>query len=197
MDDLTRLREAAEYLAAIGAVAVRRHQAQRTPTVPSWMPHPATTTPSCSGAEALAHNAIHAALDRLKSREREQLGLVLPVDVQWCVDPIGGAHNLTVGLPAYTVSVAAVLDGITLAGAVAEPATGRLWSAALNSGARLLDPRHGPIGSPSAPDPRPTSATPWWASRSAPTPPGGGAKHAWPHAWPPGSATCASSAHRH
>ncbi|MFI9811456.1 inositol monophosphatase family protein [Saccharothrix variisporea] len=138
MNDLTRVQEVAEYLAATGAVAVRRDQAQRTP--------PARLPAAPSGrirAQALAHSAIDTALDRLKARERAQFDLIRPADIEWYVDPIGGDRNLASGLPAYTVSVAAVLDGVTLAGAVAEPATGRLWSASLDHGTRLLDPRHG------------------------------------------------------
>lgn len=63
--------------------------------------------------------------------------------VQWLVDPICGTGNFRSGLPVYAVSVAARVDGITIAAAVAEPATGRLWSAALGEGARLYDPRLG------------------------------------------------------
>jgi myo-inositol-1(or 4)-monophosphatase len=38
-------------------------------------------------------------------------------------------------MPWYAVSLAAVQDGSTVAGAVVEPASGRLWSAALGAGA--------------------------------------------------------------
>ncbi len=55
--------------------------------------------------------------------------------VVWVVDPIDGTVNFLYGLPWYAVSVAATHRGATLAGAVAEPATGRLWSAALGGGA--------------------------------------------------------------
>lgn len=53
----------------------------------------------------------------------------------WVVDPIDGTVNFLYGLPWYAVSVAAVQDGVSLAGAVAEPASGRLWSAATGRGA--------------------------------------------------------------
>jgi myo-inositol-1(or 4)-monophosphatase len=55
--------------------------------------------------------------------------------VVWVVDPIDGTVNFLYGLPWYAVSVAATRRGVTLAGAVAEPGTGRLWSAALGEGA--------------------------------------------------------------
>ena len=53
----------------------------------------------------------------------------------WVVDPIDGTVNFLYGLPWYAVSLAATRDGVSLAGAVAEPASGRLWSAARGAGA--------------------------------------------------------------
>jgi myo-inositol-1(or 4)-monophosphatase len=58
-----------------------------------------------------------------------------PTGVCWVVDPIDGTVNFLYGMPWYSVSVAAVRDGRSLAGAVAEPASGRLWSAAAGAGA--------------------------------------------------------------
>ena len=55
--------------------------------------------------------------------------------VTWVVDPIDGTVNFLYGLPWYAVSLAATRDGVSLAGAVAEPASGRLWSAARGAGA--------------------------------------------------------------
>lgn len=81
---------------------------------------------------------------------RERLALLRPGDtvlgeehggtavgpgVHWVVDPIDGTVNFLYGLPWYAVSVAAVRDGRSLAGAVVEPASGRVWSAALGFGA--------------------------------------------------------------
>lgn len=57
--------------------------------------------------------------------------------VTWVVDPIDGTVNFLYGLPWYAVSLAATRDGVSLAGAVAEPAAGRLWSAARGGGATL------------------------------------------------------------
>lgn len=52
----------------------------------------------------------------------------------WVVDPIDGTVNFLYGMPWYAVSVAAVRDGRSVAGAVFEPAAGRLWSAAEGAG---------------------------------------------------------------
>ncbi|MCE3553884.1 inositol monophosphatase [Pseudonocardia sp. RS11V-5] len=54
---------------------------------------------------------------------------------RWVVDPIDGTVNYLYGMPWYAVSVAAVRDGVSLAGAVVEPASGRVWSAAAGAGA--------------------------------------------------------------
>lgn len=55
--------------------------------------------------------------------------------VVWVLDPIDGTVNFLYGLPWYAVSVAATRGGVTLAGAVVEPASGRVWSAAAGQGA--------------------------------------------------------------
>jgi myo-inositol-1(or 4)-monophosphatase len=55
----------------------------------------------------------------------------------WVVDPIDGTVNYLYGFPWYAVSVAAQLDGVSVAGAVVEPATGRVWAAARGQGAQL------------------------------------------------------------
>ncbi|HEY2763212.1 MAG TPA: inositol monophosphatase family protein [Pseudonocardiaceae bacterium] len=53
----------------------------------------------------------------------------------WVVDPIDGTVNYLYGWPWYAVSVAVQRGGESLAAAVAQPADGRMWSAALGRGA--------------------------------------------------------------
>jgi myo-inositol-1(or 4)-monophosphatase len=60
-----------------------------------------------------------------------------PGQVRWVVDPIDGTVNYAHGLPWFAVSIGAELDGRPLAGAVVEPDSGRVWSAAAGQGARL------------------------------------------------------------
>ncbi|MGH3979126.1 MAG: inositol monophosphatase family protein [Pseudonocardiaceae bacterium] len=55
--------------------------------------------------------------------------------VCWVVDPIDGTVNYLYGYPWYAVSVAAQRDGVSLAGAVVHPPSGRAWSAARGQGA--------------------------------------------------------------
>ena len=66
----------------------------------------------------------------------EEGGVGSPTDgLCWVVDPIDGTVNYLYGLPWYAVSVAVQRDGQSLAGAVGQPAAGRLWSAARGCGA--------------------------------------------------------------
>jgi len=62
---------------------------------------------------------------------------VVPGQLCWLVDPIDGTVNYLYGLPWYAVSVAVARDGVALAGAVVEPASGRVWSASDGGGASL------------------------------------------------------------
>lgn len=55
--------------------------------------------------------------------------------LRWVVDPIDGTVNYLYGFPWYAVSLAAQIDGESVAGAVVEPESGRVWSAARGRGA--------------------------------------------------------------
>ncbi|MGP4017355.1 inositol monophosphatase family protein [Saccharopolyspora sp. 5N708] len=57
--------------------------------------------------------------------------------LRWVVDPIDGTVNYLYGFPWYSVSLAAQIDGRSVAGAVVEPVSGRVWSAAAGHGAFL------------------------------------------------------------
>ncbi len=51
-------------------------------------------------------------------------------------DPLDGTTNFLHGVPWYAVSIAALVDGVTQAGAIINVATGELYSATLGGGAR-------------------------------------------------------------
>jgi myo-inositol-1(or 4)-monophosphatase len=55
----------------------------------------------------------------------------------WVIDPIDGTVNYLYGLPWYAVSLAAQEDGVSVAGVIVEPASGRCWSAVRGAGAEL------------------------------------------------------------
>jgi myo-inositol-1(or 4)-monophosphatase len=59
--------------------------------------------------------------------------------VRWVVDPIDGTVNFLYGIPAFAVSVAAQIDGVSVAGAVVDVPADAVYSAALGHGATLLE----------------------------------------------------------
>jgi myo-inositol-1(or 4)-monophosphatase len=60
--------------------------------------------------------------------------------IVWVVDPIDGTVNFMYGIPAYSVSVAAMRDGRSLAGVVADVAGDQVYSAGLGAGAERIGP---------------------------------------------------------
>jgi myo-inositol-1(or 4)-monophosphatase len=60
--------------------------------------------------------------------------------VTWVLDPIDGTVNFMYAIPAYAVSVAAQVRGASVAGAVADVANGRVYSAGLGLGATVQGP---------------------------------------------------------
>ncbi|HEU0191303.1 MAG TPA: inositol monophosphatase family protein [Mycobacterium sp.] len=60
-----------------------------------------------------------------------------PDAVTWVLDPIDGTVNFMYAIPAYAVSVAAVVGGVSKAGAVADVVGGRVYSAASGLGAHV------------------------------------------------------------
>jgi myo-inositol-1(or 4)-monophosphatase len=62
-----------------------------------------------------------------------------PGAVTWVLDPIDGTVNFVYGIPAYAVSVAARVDGVSVAGAVADVVGGRMYSAGAGLGAHVSD----------------------------------------------------------
>ena len=58
--------------------------------------------------------------------------------VRWVVDPIDGTVNFVYGIPAYAVSLGAQVDGVSVAGAVADVVSGQVYSAALGRGAHVV-----------------------------------------------------------
>ncbi|HEX6578013.1 MAG TPA: inositol monophosphatase family protein [Jiangellaceae bacterium] len=94
-------------------------------------------TESDTAAEALIHRRLLAArpddglLGEEGATETGRSG------VDWVVDPIDGTVNYLYDIPQYAVSIAAQVDGRTVAGVVHNPASGRTWTATRGGGARL------------------------------------------------------------
>lgn len=58
-------------------------------------------------------------------------------EVRWVVDPLDGTVNFLYGFPAFSVSVAAEVSGVVVAGAVHDPLRQETFSAVRGLGARL------------------------------------------------------------
>lgn len=59
--------------------------------------------------------------------------------VRWVIDPIDGTTNFLYGLPGYSVSIGAEIEGSPIAGAVFDPIRSELFSASVGSGATRND----------------------------------------------------------
>lgn len=57
--------------------------------------------------------------------------------IWWAIDPIDGTNNFAHGVPVFTVSVAAMLDGQPIAGVVFDPATESMYTAIRGGEAHL------------------------------------------------------------
>jgi len=88
--------------------------------------------------EALVRERLAAARpgDLVLGEEGGTSGTPAPGQVRWVVDPIDGTVNYLHGLPWFSVSLGAEVDGRVVAGAVVEPVSGRVWRAARGHGAR-------------------------------------------------------------
>lgn len=56
--------------------------------------------------------------------------------VRWIIDPIDGTTNFFYGLPGFAISIAAEVDGVVVAGAVADPLHRETYTAALGGGSQ-------------------------------------------------------------
>jgi myo-inositol-1(or 4)-monophosphatase len=94
-------------------------------------------------SEALLRSALARERPEDGVLGEEEEALVGTSGITWVLDPIDGTVNYLYGIPAYAVSVAAVVgppDPATwtvVAGCVHAVADGRTWTAALGEGARL------------------------------------------------------------
>ncbi len=98
-----------------------------------------TPTDVVTASDHAVETLVRERLARLRPGDtvmgEEHGGSAIGPGVSWVVDPIDGTVNFLYGMPWYAVSLAAVRDGRSLAGAVVEPSSGRVWSAAAGEGA--------------------------------------------------------------
>ena len=146
-DDLTaELRGVAEQLVTEAAELVRRRRVEIFGTPGSKSPSiRAKTTPTdpVTIADTDTEELIRDRLAQLRPGEPilgEETGgaAAHPGMVRWVVDPIDGTVNFVYGIPAYAVSIAAQRDGQSVAGAVADVASGDVYSAGVGFGAHVV-----------------------------------------------------------
>ena len=137
--DYEQLRWIAVSVAAEAAALVGRMRAGAVTAVDTK----SSETDVVTAADTAAERLIRSRLAELRPGEpmlgEEEGGAAVDTTggVCWVVDPIDGTVNYLYGLPWYAVSVAARVDGVSVAAGVVEPASGRVWSAALGMGATL------------------------------------------------------------
>jgi myo-inositol-1(or 4)-monophosphatase len=124
---------------AIGREAGALVQRMRASAVVSFDTK-STSTDVVTEADRASEQLVRTRLSELRPGEPvlgEEEGGTVVEGLTWVVDPIDGTVNYLYGIPWYSVSIAAQLDGESVAGAVVEPATGRVWTAARGHGAFL------------------------------------------------------------
>ncbi|EFG73707.1 inositol monophosphatase family protein [Mycobacterium parascrofulaceum ATCC BAA-614] len=157
-DDPDRLRAVAESLATEAAAFVRRRRAEvfgaagATPTSAGdgAVRSKSTPTDPVTVVDTETERLLRDRLAELRPGDPilgEEGGgpadpAATPVDaITWVLDPIDGTVNFVYGIPAYAVSVGVQVDGVSVAGAVADVVGGRVYSAATGLGAHVIDER--------------------------------------------------------
>lgn len=98
-------------------------------------------TESDTAAEALIRRRLTTARPDDAVLGEEGGGAAGSSGVEWVVDPIDGTVNYLYGIPQYAVSIAAAVDGKTVAGVVHNPVSLETWTAVRGGGAFLGNTR--------------------------------------------------------
>jgi myo-inositol-1(or 4)-monophosphatase len=154
-DDPAPLRSVAETLAAEAAAFVRSRRAEvfgEAAGAPGSGAVRSKSTPTdpVTVVDTETERLLRARLAQLRPGEpilgEEGGGPTDPTAagagaLTWVLDPIDGTVNFVYGIPAYAVSVAAQVNGVSVAGAVADVVAGLVYSAASGLGAHVTDER--------------------------------------------------------
>jgi myo-inositol-1(or 4)-monophosphatase len=150
--DSAELRLVAEQLAAEAAEFVRLRRSEvfgagRPDSGDAAVQSKSTRTDPVTVVDTETEQLLRSRLARLRPGEsvlgEEGGGQADDPDgrsVTWVLDPIDGTVNFVYAIPAYAVSVAAQVDGVSVAGAVADVTAARVYSAGLGMGAHVIDP---------------------------------------------------------
>lgn len=139
--DPVRLAELAVELAGRAGALMMRHRAAGLSVDTK-----SSATDLVTDADHAVEEFLRTALARLRPGDAilgEEAGSAGPADsaVRWVLDPIDGTVNYLLGLPQFAVSIAAQVQGRTVAGCVLNPSSGEVFHAAAGYGAYLGDRR--------------------------------------------------------
>jgi myo-inositol-1(or 4)-monophosphatase len=135
--DIRTLRTQAARLAREAADLVLRARAAALADVSTKSTATDVVTAGDRASERLIRERLAGLWPGVPVIGEEEGGSTPAEGLSWVVDPIDGTVNYLYGYPWYGVSIAAQVDGVSVAGVIVEPATGRLWDAARGDGARL------------------------------------------------------------
>ena len=133
--DPAELLALAEPLAVEVAAHLRASLAGAGPAITSKSTPTDLVTELDTWAEAHITERILAARPDDAIQGEEGADVAGTSGVTWCVDPIDGTVNFVHGIPGFCVSIAAQIDGRSVAGVVASPLHGEVFTATLGGGA--------------------------------------------------------------
>ncbi|MDQ4148510.1 MAG: inositol monophosphatase, partial [Actinomycetota bacterium] len=130
--DLAGLRRLAEQAVRSGGEIIAAHFG-----VPADFPRSKGPGDYVTATDRASENAIRDILQRgapgIPIVAEEEGGE--PAPTYWCVDPLDGTRNFSIGMPVVAVSVALIVDGRPVVGSVGAPLLGLFFSAARGLGA--------------------------------------------------------------
>ncbi len=135
--DLRELRAQAVRVAAEAAALVVESRTTGVTDVSTKSSETDVVTASDRAAEALVRERLGQLWPGVPVIGEEEGGTMPEHGLCWVVDPIDGTVNYLYGYPWYSVSIAAQIDGVSVAGVITEPATRRVWAASRGQGAWL------------------------------------------------------------
>jgi myo-inositol-1(or 4)-monophosphatase len=131
----------------LASVALDAAQAAGTVLSRSWQQDPGDVDTKTSDTDMVSDidRQAEAAITALLRSRRPGDGILGEegtsrpgtTGVRWVVDPLDGTTNFLFGVPHFSVSVAAEIDGAPVAGVVIDPVKNEVWSAARGAGTRL------------------------------------------------------------
>ncbi|WP_232376127.1 inositol monophosphatase family protein [Amycolatopsis aidingensis] len=136
----SQLSDVAERVATEAAELVRDARVAIQDGTPLRVGTKSTDTDVVTAVDHEAERLVRTRLAELRPGEQvlgEEQGGAHGAGVTWVVDPIDGTVNFVYGYPWFAVSLAAQVDGVSVAGAVVEPVSGRCWKAVRGGGATL------------------------------------------------------------